>query len=728
MIQHDFFASCPRGAESLLANELNALGARGVKEARAGVYFSGGIETPYRVCLWSRIASRVLMPVASFRAESPDELYSGAREIAWEEHLDPSCTLAVDCNVSDSAITHSHYAALRIKDAVADRFVERSGARPSVNPADPDIRINAHISRNRALISLDLSGGSLHRRGYREEGARAPLKENLAAAMLMLSGWAKIAARGGMFLDPMCGSGTLAIEAAMIAADIAPGLARRHFGFLGWKGHDSNIWEALMEEARSRRKAGLKKAPVVFGFDIDPAALRAAKGNVRRAGLENTVRLERRDISEAAASFGTAPPAAGGGMQFGLLAVNPPYGERLGEAARLRPLYAELGMALKKFTGWKAAVITASSELAGCIAIEPQSRHKLYNGAMPCELLRFDFSRTAAVSTAKRTSPDTAPSPEGVEMIANRLRKNLKTVGKWARNSGVTCYRLYDADIPEYAAAVDVYEKRAHVQEYLAPKTVDPADAERRLAELAEAVKAVLGLADGDLFVKLRRRQSDGFRYERLADTGEFHEIGEGGLRFLVNFTDHIDTGIFLDHRITRGMIRDMARGARFLNLFAYTGTASVYAAAGGAETTTTVDMSATYLEWARKNFAANGISGARHEFARANCLEWLERERRRFDLIFLDPPTFSNSKGMDGELDIQRDHVKLIGMAARLLAPGGTLLFSTNNRRFAMDTDAVAGAGKPRPLGVEEITRRTIPKDFERNPRIHKCWLIKPY
>lgn len=713
----DFFASCPRGVESLLANELNALGASGVKETRAGVYFSGGIETLYRVCLWSRIASRVLMPIASFRAESPDELYSGARKIAWEEHLDPSGTLAVDCNVSDSAITHSHYAALRIKDAVADRFVEISGARPSVNLADPDIRINAHISKNRALISLDLSGGSLHRRGYREEGSRAPLKENLAAAILMLSGWAKIAARGGMFLDPMCGSGTLVIEAAMIAADIAPGLMRRHFGFLGWKGHDHAAWEVMLEKAHSRRKAGLKKAPVVFGSDIDPAALRAAKGNVMRAGLENAVRLERRDISEIS-------PLA----ELGLLAVNPPYGERLGEAARLRPLYAELGMALKKFTGWKAAVITAGSELAGCIAVEPQSRHKLFNGAIPCELLRFDFSRSAAVSTVVPTSPDTAPTPEGVEMIANRLRKNLKTVGKWARNSGVTCYRLYDADIPEYAAAVDVYEKRAHVQEYLAPKTVDPANAERRLAELAEAVKTVLGIAPGDLFVKVRQRQSGGFRYERLADAGEFHEIGEGGLRFLVNFTDHIDTGIFLDHRITRGMIRDMARGARFLNLFAYTGTASVYAAAGGAETTTTVDMSVTYLDWAQKNFAANGISGARHEFSRANCLEWLERERlrlnsrerRRFDLIFLDPPTFSNSKGMDGELDIQRDHVKLIGMAARLLAPGGTLVFSTNSRRFALETGAMPD------LAFDDITRRTIPKDFERNPRIHKCWLIK--
>ncbi|MBI5142394.1 MAG: bifunctional 23S rRNA (guanine(2069)-N(7))-methyltransferase RlmK/23S rRNA (guanine(2445)-N(2))-methyltransferase RlmL [Nitrospirae bacterium] len=723
MIQHDFFASCPRGVESLLANELNALGADGVKETRAGVYFSGGIETLYRICLWSRIASRVLMPIASFRAESPDELYSGAREIAWEEHLDPSGTLAVDCNVSDSTITHSHYAALRIKDAVADRFVDKFGARPSVNLAEPDIRINAHISKNRVLISLDLSGGSLHRRGYREEGSRAPLKENLAAAILMLSGWSKMAARGGTFLDPMCGSGTLVIEAAMIAADIAPGLMRRHFGFIGWKGHDHAAWQTMLEKAHSRRKAGLKKAPVVFGFDIDPAALRAAKGNVMRAGLENAVRLERRDIADVATSFGAAPLAFGAAplAEFGLLAVNPPYGERLGEAARLRPLYAELGLALKKFTGWKAAVITASSELAGCIGVEPQLRHKLYNGAIPCELLRFDFSRrAAAASTVERTSPETAPTPEGIEMIANRLRKNLKSIGKWAQKSGVTCYRLYDADIPEYAAAVDVYEKWAHVQEYQAPKTVDPANAERRLSELAEAVKTVLGLADGDLFVKVRRRQSGGFRYERLADAGVFYEIGEGGLRFLVNFTDHLDTGIFLDHRITRGMIRDMAKGARFLNLFAYTGTASVYAAAGGAESTTTVDMSATYLDWAERNFAANGISGSRHEFIRANCLEWLEwPERGRFDLIFLDPPTFSNSKGMDDEFDIQRDHVKLIGMAARLLAPGGTLIFSTNSRRFALETASMPG------LSFEDMTRSTIPKDFERNPRIHKCWRI---
>jgi 23S rRNA (guanine2445-N2)-methyltransferase / 23S rRNA (guanine2069-N7)-methyltransferase len=304
-------------------------------------------------------------------------------------------------------------------------------------------------------------------------------------------------------------------------------------------------------------------------------------------------------------------------------------------------------------------------------------------------------------------------------MFANRLRKNLRNLGRWARQNDIACYRLYDADLPEYAVAVDLYERWVHVQEYEAPTTIDPQKAESRLRDVLAVLPTVLEVPAENVFLKVRRRQKGTSQYQKFDRRGEFHEVHEGGCRFLVNFTDYLDTGLFLDHRPTRQLLRELAPGKHFLNLFAYTGAATVYAAAGGARATTTVDLSQVYLDWAQRNLALNGFSGAQHELVRADCLEWLQRERRRFDLIFLDPPTFSTSKRMEATFDVQRDHVPLLRTAAGLLAPGGVLIFSNNNRRFKMNRESLPE------LQIEEITRQTIPRDFERNPRIHTCWRI---
>ncbi len=314
-----------------------------------------------------------------------------------------------------------------------------------------------------------------------------------------------------------------------------------------------------------------------------------------------------------------------------------------------------------------------------------------------------------------------APSP-GAAMFANRLRKNLRHLGKWARREGITCYRLYDADLPEYALAVDLYEGWAHVQEYAAPATIDPAKAAARLRDALAAIPEALGLPADRVVLKVRRRQKGPAQYERQAEAGEFREIHEGGLRFLVNLTDYLDTGLFLDHRPTRALIREMIAGGRFLNLFAYTGTASVYAAAGGAASTTTVDMSSVYLDWARRNMALNGFAeGRTHRFVRADCLAWLATPRpERYHVIFVDPPTFSNSKRMgENTFDVQRDHTALIRAAAALLARGGILLFSNNFRHFKMSRARLSG------MIVEDVSHATIAPDFQRNPRIHTCWKI---
>lgn len=713
------FATAPRGMETLLADELRALGAENVKETRAGASFAGDLGFAYRVCLWSRIANRVLLPLARFPAASPEALYAGVRQIDWSAHLGQEGTLAVEFNTSRSAITHSHFGALKVKDAVVDQFRDRYGVRPSVATEEPDVRINVYLHDNEAQLSLDLSGESLHRRGYRVDTVAAPLKENLAAAILLRARWPSIASDGGALVDLLCGSGTLPIEAALMAGDIAPGLGRHYFGFLRWRGHDAALWEALVREAEERRHAGMEKIPPVRGYDRDPAAVRAARRNVEQAGLSEWIRIERRELADC-----EVEPA----VRAGLVVANPPYGERLGEESELPGLYRALGESLRRcFDGWQGAVFTGNPELGKVMGLRAHKMHVLWNGAIECKLLHFDIQPGSHVIERTPSERMLAKVPAtltpGAGMFANRLRKNLKTLGKWAAKEGLCCYRLYDADMPEYALAIDFYqgvERWAHVQEYAAPKSIDPQKAQERLEEAMSALPSALDLPPANIFLKVRERQKGTSQYQRQDERGEFHEVTEDGLKLLVNFTDYLDTGLFLDHRLTRRKIRELAAGKRFLNLFGYTGVATLHAAAGGARATTTVDMSRTYLDWARRNLALNGFDLRKHELIQSDVFAWLEGETtRRYGLIFLDPPTFSNSKRMQDTLDIQRDHAVLIGVTARLLEPDGVLIFSTNHRRFRLDREALSG------FEIEDWTATTLPRDFERNPRIHQCYRL---
>ncbi len=647
-------------------------------------------------------------PLATFPAPDPEALYAAAVAIPWEEHLTAEGTLAVDAVVAASAISHSRYAALKVKDAVVDRFRELSGTRPSIDTERPDLRLNLYLFRDQATLAIDLSGESLHRRGYRIEGAAAPLKENLAAALLLRAGWPEIAAAGGALVDPLCGSGTLLLEGALLAADIAPGLSRESFGFLRWPGHDPVLWAELLGEARERRAAGLEQLPPLFGCDADPAALRAAQGNAERLGLAGRISLRRSELAQL------TNPAPDG--PAGLVIANPPYGERLGEVAQLEGLYATLGERLREgFPGWKAAIFTGNPELGRAIGLRARRSHAFFNGPLKCQLLHFDLYAAAGPQAGAAARP----LSEGAQMVANRLRKNLRNLGRWARREGVSCYRLYDADLPEYAVAVDRYGDLVHVQEYAPPKSIDPHQAKVRLREALAAVRAVLEVPREKVFLKVRQQQKGKEQYRKLAASGEFHEVREGECRLLVNLRDYLDTGLFLDHRPTRQLLGELAAGRDFLNLFAYTGTATVHAALGGAASTTSVDLSRTYLDWARRNLELNGLSGPRHRLLQDDCREWLKRETRRYGLIFLDPPTFSNSKRMDGTFDVQRDQVELLSAAAALLTDDGILIFSTNHRQFRLDQAALSG------LVITDITRQTIPPDFARNQRIHRCWKI---
>jgi len=717
--------------EPLLADELRNMRAEAVATSHSGVSFEGGMEAAYRACLWSRFASRVLLPLSRFPASTPEELYTGVRAIDWAQHLSSEGTLAVDCHSAASQVDHTHFAALKVKDAIVDQMRDNFGVRPSVELRRPDLRVNLYLYRDEAQIAVDLAGEGLHRRGYRREGGEAPLKENLAAAILSRAGWPEIAAAGGSLIDPMCGSGTLCIEAAMMAADIAPGLRRNYFGFAGWKGFDAALWATLLEEAKARREAGLAKLPTIVGCDVEADAVRIARANVERAGLGGRVHVEEGELA-------TARPPARASDRPGLLVANPPYGERLGEEGEeIEFLYRRLGATLKAHFGdWNAAVFTGNPKLAGALRLRPYRSYSLYNGPIKCRLLCFSISPASPPTQhrerdqegdVREVPPDSLPlSNAGSEMLANRLRKNLRITGRWARREGITCYRLYDADLPEYAFAVDLYqgdERWVHVQEYLAPASIDPLAADRRRQEGLETVAAVLEVPASHLFFKVRRQQKGTSQYEKQETEPRFFQVAEDNCQFWVNFSSYLDVGLFLDQRLTRSMIQKRIGRGRFLNLFGYTGAATVHAAAGGATTTTTVDMSKTYLDWAERNLGLNGYTGANHQLIRADCTEWLDEQSRGkqtgFDLIWLDPPTFSNSKRMEREFDVQRDHADMIRKTARLLAPGGVILFSTNYRRFKLDEPGLPG------LQAKDISATTLPQDFARKKRMHNCWEI---
>ncbi len=704
-----YFATCPKGIEYLLVDELKALGALNPHESLAGVHFAGSLEIGYRVCLWSRLASRVLLRLLEFEAESEAALYQAAGSIDWDQHLSAEQTFAVDAVGTNDGLRNSQFTALRVKDAVVDQFRERLGLRPSVDLERPSIRLNIAVRRERAFLSIDLSGEPLHRRGYRSGTGIAPLKENLACAMLLRAGWPEIFAAGGALVDPMCGSGTLVIEAALMAADVAPGLRREYFGFLGWKQHDATLWEQLQNDATQRAGAGLKDLPpLFFGFDHDATVLGQAKRNAQAAGVAGFIHLGRQSLSHLTRPHECAEP--------GLLIVNPPYGERMTADASWEELYRGLGDCLKReFSTWRASVITSIPDLGLAIGLRAEKKYKLYNGALECLLLNFDLAK----ETAPRVKPEPKPLSAGAQMLRNRLEKNLKHLRKTIAREGVSCYRAYDADLPEYAVAIDVYEQYLHLQEYLAPASLPESVAATRLREAVRVAAEVFDIPRDRIAVKTRSRGKGGEKYGRMAQRGEFLEVREGGLQFLVNLFDYLDTGLFLDHRPLRARVRALAKGCHFLNLFCYTGSFTVYAAAGGARSSISVDLSATYLDWAASNLALNGYRDSDHQLIQADCLSWLEQDSAQYQLIYVDPPTFSNSKRAD-DFDVQRDHVRLLNLCAKRLAPGGLILFSNNFRRFKLDH------GELPDLAVEEITQKTIPFDFTRNSRIHRCWEIR--
>lgn len=705
-----FTVTAARGMEHLTARELNVFSAQNIQIDSGAVHASGSLETLYRVCLWCRTGLHVLLPLTQFEITSEHDLYNKLREFEWHNYLRSDQSFVIDFNAIESCITHKQYGAQRTKDAIVDYFRERDGVRPSVDKDRPDVRFSLFINKNEVTLAFDLSGDSLHRRGYRIVAGPAPLKETLAAALLLRGNWFEISKRGGGFIDPLCGTGTLLIEAAMIAADIAPGLARSYFGFFGWNKHDPDLWLSLLKEARARRKEGLKHLGKIIGFDRDRSSIALAERSIRLLGLESAIEIRESDLLNL-----TWPHDL---PDTGLVLTNPPYGERLGTEFESQQAHQALGrFFLLTPARWKTMIFTHIDGVAPLFDLSIENQYPFMNGPLVCRLVNYQKTGNS------KGDADASIPAKRAEGLINRLRKNEAHLKKWRTKNNIDCYRLYDADLPEFAAVIDCYGDYFHVQEYAPPLEIPADKAGFRRLLLMNALCDVFETTPNKIVLKTRQRQRGKQQYDKQeADDQIEFVVQENGLKFYVNLTEYLDSGLFLDHRTTREKVRQLAKGKRVLNLFCYTGSVSVYAAAGSAAAIDSVDLSNTYLDWCEDNFHLNKLSSPHYRFIQADCLRFIESEPSGgYDLIFLDPPTFSNSKSMETTLDIQRDHIELITHCLRLLAPRGQLIFSTNRHRFKLDEEAL------HPLAdIESWTHQTTDKDFVRKPA-HQCWLLKP-
>ncbi len=687
---------CPKGCEQPLADEVRAIDVEVTDVRPTAVHALGTLSEGYRLCLWSRVASRVLLPLVTFEAEDDTTLYETLRALSWWEHFEPSQTFAIGSSQAPRSSIPSHYWVQRAKDAIVDAFRDHAGIRPSVDKKSPDIRFHLHIGENTHELALDFSGEGLHRRGYRRSGGRAPLKENLAAAILSLAGWPRAASRGLSLVDPTCGSGTFLIEAALMATHCAPGLLRARFGFESWLAHDDALFQEARNEARVARKADCPAA--IHGFDASEKALSHARENLRAAGVEDHVSLARRPLSEVRKP-----------TDHGIVVCNPPYGHRLGDEPTLFLFYQSLGDILKReFDGWTAYVFAAQQGNLKHLGLRPSRKTVLFNGAIECRLLEIPI---VGAPSADRQAPGWRRPSDKAEMFVNRVKKSRKKWERWAKRSDIDCYRLYDADIPEYDVAVDRYQSKAVVHIYQRAHQAEDDLANQRIQDVLITLPETLGISADDLVIKVRHRHDQGDQYTRLAHRECELIVRESGLRFVVNLEGRIDTGLFLDHRRVRSYAREHCRGKRTLNLFAYTCSVSVAAAAGGAKQTTSVDLSNTYLDWGRRNFEVNDLDPTKHRFFRSDAMRWITKNRDQYDWVFINPPTFSRSKKTKDDFNVHQDHTRLIEQAMRSLRKNGELLFTTHAKSFRLDKTITQR------FAVEDCGSKFVPDDFARSP-----------
>jgi len=706
-----FLALTSPGIEVLLADEIKNLGGEQVVQKPEGVYFSASIELGYKISLWTRLATRVMLKLGEGEALNKDQLFKAASSINWLEHFTSETTFAIDFVGYSEEIRNSQFGGLTIKDAIVDQFREQGFERPNVDKKSPQISFQARLLRDHVFIYLDFSGRGLFQRGYREHSGAAPLKENLAAALIIRSGW--LADTSKPLVDPMCGSGTILIEAIAMATKQAPSIYRASWGFESWLKHDEDLWQGQLNKAKNDSATALNDAQhsslKVFGIDIDPRVINTAQQNTRNANVQRFIEFKCQNTNDMKNAYGHS----------GTILFNPPYGERIGELPELVENFVLFGQKLKsQFIDWRVAILTSNVELLAMLKLSSFKRYKFKNGPLDCQFALYNVDQKQLAKDA--INPASSFSEEDSD-FANRLKKNSKTLKGWLKSNQIDCYRLYDADIPEYNVAIDIYGDYLVIQEYAAPKTIDEQKAKKRLQEVLYWAPKVLQVPTDKVILKTRAKQTGKNQYQRVDKSKQSITVNEHGALFKINLWDYLDTGLFLDHRKTRQIVAKKSKNKSLLNLFAYTGSVSVQAALHGASSITTVDMSNTYLNWAQDNFDLNKLNGHKYQFIQADCLDWLKKNTTTFDIVFIDPPTFSNSKRMEDSFDVERDHVALITDALKSLAEGGEIFFTNNKRNFKMDFEAMEALG----LKAQAMSDVTRDKDFSRNKHIHNSWSI---
>lgn len=701
----NFIVTCMPGLAPLLMKELTHFGHQAAPAGGAAVAITGDAKAALQVCLWSRVAERVLLPLNSVKGEPFDvlaQLMEGVDWAYWSERglpvhwvVEHGPMVKGDHRISRQRLMNLQPSALGVQKTPAGALCLR-----------------AVLTKDGATLYADLSGDTLQRRGYRLAGGTAPLRETLAAAMLWALDWPIALSKAPVLLDPFCGSGTLLIEAAGMALQHAPGLLREHHGFQAWPAVQDADWQALVDEAEARRK-GAVEGLHISGFDSDHSAVQAAKENAYRAGVADVIHFERRQLADL-----TRADFIG---EQGFVVANPPWGERLEEQEQAGWLYYALGRTLARFASqWQTLLVASQAEVLDRAGMQVEESWRVKNGPFQVYLRRLT-PVTRPLGMPLEASGELAfEVPEEAQPMVNRLRKNSRQLRRWLEQTGTQAYRLYDRDLPEFNVTVDVYGDAVLVNEFSPPKTIAEDVAKQRRSWALMAVRAALGVHREQVFIRTRRQQKGTEQYERVSQAGELRVVEEGRARVLVNLQDYLDTGLFLDHRPIRLLFSEgVVKGKRFLNLFGYTGVATLQAALGGARRSVTVDASKKYLDWASNNLAANGLALAQHQMVRADVLQWLAESRDEFDVIFCDPPTFSNSTGRK-DFSVQEDHVALIEECMQRLHAQGVLYFSCNFRRFQLDESLM------RQFAVKDITRWSIPPDFARNTKIHHCFEIR--
>ncbi|QCI22447.1 bifunctional 23S rRNA (guanine(2069)-N(7))-methyltransferase RlmK/23S rRNA (guanine(2445)-N(2))-methyltransferase RlmL, partial [Buchnera aphidicola] len=548
-------------------------------------------------------------------------------------------------------------------------------------------------------MMLNLSGDALYKRGYRKLCNSTPIKENLAAAIVLNSKWTG----ESPIVDPMCGSGTLLIEAAMISCDKAPGLNRLKWGFQFWKKHNNNLWQDIYQTAKKRFQIGLKKCHKNYfiGYDYDSEIIKKAKINAFNAGLSTIIQFFIKNLNNLKNIYNK--------KEIGIILSNPPYGQRKEAENQLVGLYVQLGIVLKKyFENWQLSILSSSNFLLNFLQMQSYQKYILKNGTLNCIQKNYQIFLNNPISENNE--------------YQNRIRKNFKKLKKWTIQEKIECFRLYNADLPNYNIIVDVYKKWIVVQEYKAPKIINCKKAHQRLCNAIYYTKEILSIDINNIILKIRKKNKNNTQYQKLFNKSNFIQIKEYHAKFLVNLTDYLDTGLFLETRLIRKLIGIISKGKDFLNLFSYTGTATVYAGLGEAKSTTSIDMSNTYIQWSMKNMLINNLTSTKHNFIQANCLDWIKKTNKKFDLIFINPPTFSNSKKMNKSFELTRDYLNVIQDLKTILRVNGNIIFSSSKHNFQINLDALNKIK----LSAKNITKKTQSKDYMNNSKLYHSWIIK--